>query len=208
MASSALIILAGARTIPPVDGDHIVICADSGYSEASERSIAVDHLVGDMDSIGAEYLQQARDRDVHISVHEREKDQTDGELALRLALELGCTKIVITGGKKGRFDHVVSTALLPFICDEHMEVEVWIGDEMIVLLDQGSKKEFFDRWNVVSLVPVAGSCRVATSGLKWELLSEVLEMGGTRGIHNEPVSIPYSIECIEGRVLVVLSNME
>jgi len=55
------VILAGGRmdTTPTVSEADLVIAADSGYDHAMERSISVDILIGDLDSISPAGLQHA-----------------------------------------------------------------------------------------------------------------------------------------------------
>lgn len=198
--------LGGASEFPErMEGD-LVICADSGFIAAVERSLRVDHLVGDMDSLPPSYLKTAREMGVDIKVYEKDKNLSDGEIALDLALSNGCGKIIISGGKGGRCDHVLSTLFLPFISDQRVDIEIWMDEDRIHLLRAGFKKEFSGDRKIVSIVPSSGGCCVSTEGLKWPLRSERIEAGSTRGIHNEPVSDKFSIECTAGDLFVILSD--
>jgi thiamine pyrophosphokinase len=208
MEKRALIILSGARVIPKKKDGNVVICADSGYLQALEASIDVDHLVGDMDSLPQDHLKEAVDSGISVQVHPRDKDLSDGEIALRLALDMGYEKITITGGKGGRIDHVLSTFYLPFLSENRIDLEIWIDKDQVLILEEGKKVHFQKSWKVVSLIPINSSCVVTTSGLKWPLTSARLEMGTTRGIHNEPITIPFSIKCEEGSLWVILTDEE
>lgn len=85
------------------EGD-IVIAADSGYETATKLKLPVDILIGDMDSI--------RD-DIPKSIETirlpTEKDVTDTEAAVELALERGAESICIIGGIGTRVDHTMAS---------------------------------------------------------------------------------------------------
>ncbi len=63
--------------------DDFVICADGGYNYAVKFNITPDCIIGDMDSVKTDISGK------ETMVYPREKDYTDGELAVRLAIEKG-----------------------------------------------------------------------------------------------------------------------
>ena len=88
-----------------LEDDDIVIAADSGYHTAKALGERVDLLLGDFDSIGS----IPRDEGMEIQQVPAEKDYTDTQLAVEIALERGAEDIVIIGGLSGRLDHTLST---------------------------------------------------------------------------------------------------
>ncbi len=85
--------------------DDLCIAADSGYHTAKALGERIDLLLGDFDSIG----RIPRDEGVEIRQVPAEKDYTDTQLAVEIALERGAEDIVIIGGLSGRLDHTLST---------------------------------------------------------------------------------------------------
>ena len=85
--------------------DDLCIAADQGYHTAKALGERVDLLLGDFDSIGS----VPRDEGVEIRQVPAEKDYTDTQLAVEIALERGAEDIVIIGGLSGRLDHTLST---------------------------------------------------------------------------------------------------
>lgn len=85
------------------DGD-IVIAADSGYETAKKLKLPVDVLVGDMDSIKIDLP-----KSVETVKLPAEKDVTDTEAAVELALEKGAESICIVGGIGTRVDHTLAS---------------------------------------------------------------------------------------------------
>ena len=85
--------------------DDLCIAADSGYHTARALGERVDILLGDFDSIG----DVPREEGVEIRQVPAEKDYTDTQMAVEIALEHGAEDIVIIGGLSGRLDHTLST---------------------------------------------------------------------------------------------------
>ncbi|MEE1038664.1 MAG: thiamine diphosphokinase [Eubacterium sp.] len=87
--------------IKNTDCDYI-ICADGGYDYAMKAHITPDLLVGDFDS-----SKTTLPDDIETIVVPVEKDDTDLQLALKIAIEKGAEEILIIGGIGGRVDHTI-----------------------------------------------------------------------------------------------------
>lgn len=85
-------------------GDDLRIAADSGYNNAACLGEKADIFIGDMDSVGAVSLPQSTE----VITLNPEKDLTDTQAAVELAIERGCRDLVIVGGIGTRLDHTVS----------------------------------------------------------------------------------------------------
>ena len=85
--------------------DDITIAADSGYHTARALGERIDVLLGDFDSIG----RIPRDEAFELRQVPAEKDYTDTQLAVEVAIERGADEIIIIGGLSGRLDHTLST---------------------------------------------------------------------------------------------------
>lgn len=87
-----------------LEDSDIVIAADSGYETAVKLKLPVDVLVGDMDSIKSDIP-----KGVETVRLPSEKDVTDTEAAVELALERGAETICIIGGIGTRVDHTLAS---------------------------------------------------------------------------------------------------
>ena len=85
-------------------GEDLLIAADSGFDNAMALGKHPSILVGDLDSIQEKNLPDG----VEIYKAPTEKDLTDTQLAVELALSKGARDIVIIGGLSGRLDHTLS----------------------------------------------------------------------------------------------------
>jgi thiamine pyrophosphokinase len=94
-----------AISVSPEEND-IVIAADSGYRTAEALGIKVDILIGDMDSL--KHTPKNTDEMEIIRLPE-EKDVTDTQAAVELAIEKGAEGIYVIGGIGSRLDHTMSS---------------------------------------------------------------------------------------------------
>ncbi len=87
----------------PEKGD-IIIAADSGMKNAARLGLVPDIVVGDFDSFPEVELPKTAER---VTVP-AEKDFTDTQLAIEVALEKKPAELIIVGGLSGRLDHTLS----------------------------------------------------------------------------------------------------
>ena len=87
----------------PKAGD-IVVAADSGYKTAMQLAGRVDILVGDMDSIHG----PVPDGAVEVQRLPAEKDLTDLQVAVELAIGRGADELILISSLSGRLDHTLS----------------------------------------------------------------------------------------------------
>ncbi len=214
MATSATrtVILAGGEmhTSPRVSEADLVIAADSGYDHAMERSIRVDILVGDLDSISTTGLQHARDSGVSIEKHPQDKDETDLEIAIRTAIDRDSATIDIYGGEGGRMGHLLGVALSTTHPGWAPVDIAWHTDTGIVRAAGPNHSVAFDvtKGQLISLLPVGDAYGVMTTGLRWPLDDATLERGTSRGVSNESVSDRVTVKVGGGSVLVVQEGAE
>ena len=112
MASSHSLIFIGGDPPHPNVRHHLpldafVIAADSGYAHAIAMGYVPHELVGDLDSITAVDLSDARDSNINITQFSTDKDLPDTEIAIASAIERNPTHITVVSGGGDRFDHVL-----------------------------------------------------------------------------------------------------
>lgn len=88
----------------PEKGD-LVIAADAGYLTARRLGITPDVVLGDFDTLGEANIPDG----VECLRVPAEKNDTDTQLAVQVAIDRGAGEIVIVGGMSGRIDHTLST---------------------------------------------------------------------------------------------------
>jgi thiamine pyrophosphokinase len=180
-----------------------VVAADGGAATALAFGMPPDVVVGDLDSIRAPVLADLKRRGVPVETHPRDKNATDGQLAIERALLVQPASLWLLGFLGGpRLDqalaHVFFLARLGVrvvMLDERNECTVVLpGAELTWPTEPGE---------VVSLIPLAGEVTgVRTHGLRWPLNAERLQMGDTRGVSNEPNANEARISIERGLLLV------
>jgi thiamine pyrophosphokinase len=182
-----------------------VIAADSGLDHAHELGVAVDVVVGDLDSVDPDTLAAAELAGTIVERHPTAKDATDLELALLAARDRGALEIVVVGGHGGRLDHFLANALLlasPALAD--VRVRARIGDaDVFVVRD---RVELTGAPGALcSLLPVGGPAEgVRTEGLRFPLAGETLFPASTRGVSNELVATAATVSLEHGVLLAIL----
>ena len=92
--------------------NDLIIAADAGFLTAQRMGVEVDVLLGDFDTLGVENIPEG----IECLRVPAEKNDTDTQLAVQVALERGATEIVIVGGLSGRVDHTLSSlAILEYL---------------------------------------------------------------------------------------------
>lgn len=179
----------------------LVVAADSGYETAVSLGYRVDVVVGDMDSIATSPLPDH----VIIERYPIDKDQTDLDLALELAMREDPVRVVIVGGTGGRHDHELATACL--ICSSRWEAvdEIdWISNRSRSHVVRRRKTVHGDVGSLVTLLPIGGTVEgITTRGLQWELSGAVFESGSTRGVSNVMRAPVAEISIASGCLLVI-----
>jgi thiamine pyrophosphokinase len=175
-----------------------VIAADYGAHHARAWGWPIHLVVGDLDSLPAGEAAALKDAAVPVLIAPQAKDETDLELALALAFDLGPDEVVICAALGGRVDHLLANVLLlarpeldvvsAVIADGPATVRMMRGDRGGAE-GQGSRGAHLElkgaAGDLLSLLPVGGDAvGVTTGGLVYPLRDETLYMGQARGVSN------------------------
>lgn len=212
MPGVSLIIAGGARPEPsvfkalPEDVD-LRVAADSGADYGLAAGIAVDCVVGDLDSISADGLAALEAAGAEIRRHPAVKDRTDLELAFDRALEAEPDRIVVIGIGGGRIDHALANVgVLAAAAGEGpsaVEVDALVGSARLSVI-KGSRTLSGALGETISLLAVLGGVEgVTTEGLEFPLDDEPLAAGSARGVSNRFVAPLATVTVTSGTLLAV-----
>lgn len=205
------------------DGIRLVVAADGG-ARLAERLVPdlpggdppdgelpgggrlIDLIVGDGDSLGDDELARFAAAGIAIERSPAAKDESDTELAVRAALRLGATDLVIVGALGGRPDHAIANlGLLAAPWLDGRPGVILDATTRVTLLSGPDERGFRGRTgDVVSLLPLGdGVDGVTTAGLAYPLADEALPFGPARGLSNVR-TVPFATVSVRhGRLLVV-----
>ncbi len=166
---------------------NLVIAVDSGAHYCQEINLLPHVLIGDFDSISPDLFREYSAQDVECIAYPRQKNETDLELALDLAMVRGTKEIRLWGAVGGRWDMSFSNILLaahPKYKEMHLSLfdaacsfEIIHCGKTYTLTDDPGQR--------VSLLPLAGNAeKVTLNGFAYPLQNETLQFGTSRGISN------------------------
>jgi thiamine pyrophosphokinase len=186
---SKFAILLGGGVIPtPRPRDQLkgarVIAADSGMRHARPLRLTVELWVGDFDSSDKE-LQQIYTHLPRVTFPTA-KDATDGELAVREAVERGASELILVGSFGGQFDHVLAhAAMLVGLAEQGVNAFATSGREEAWPLVGTLRLSHLATGTRVSVVGLTALQGLTLRGVRWPLQACDVEMGSTLTLSNE-----------------------
>jgi thiamine pyrophosphokinase len=207
---TAAVFAGGAITAAAVAPSSLVVAADSGYDNARSLDVAVDVLVGDMDSISAQHLAEAVALGVTIERYPMDKDATDLEIAIDTAITRGATRIMVYGGEGGSFSHLLGNAL-GLTADRWAEVNiVWkLGDAAVYRALPSSPATILTTvGSIVTVLPIGDTTGVTAAGLRWGLADSYLPRGTSRGLSNVALDTDVSVSVDSGALLLIVEETD
>jgi len=198
------------RALAALPEHPIVLAADGGLDHALAAGLHPAGLVGDLDSVSAEGLHWAQEH-ATISRHATDKDQTDTELALELAVGLHPARLVLLSGGGDRLDHTLAAigALGHPSLTSIPLIDAWWGDQRIRVV-HGPGISHVDDVTVgstISLLAMHGRCTgVGITGVRWELTDAELAPMIGRGVSNVATDHAVDITVSSGILSVFLGT--
>lgn len=186
-----------------------IIAADCGALSALSLGITPEVVIGDFDSLDQQTIGSLEAQKVQFVRMLTTKDETDTQLAITHAIELGATKISLVGGIMGdRFEHAVANIFLTYnpevpICLVNGPSKTWIIAGPQTTTIQGQKNDLLSL--TALYLEVTG---ISTEGLQYPLHKESLHFGVPRGISNVFLGDIASITFENGILLLVHTNSE
>ncbi len=187
----------------PREGD-LVIAADSGYDNALECGQSPEILVGDMDSLRTKEIPDG----VEIYEVPREKDRTDTQLAVDVALSKGARELVLIGGLSGRLDHTLSNlGLLEELHARGVQATICDGENRARFLRNGSTLIPRGGYTYLSLLAADDTVRgVEIQGVKYPLRGVKLKRTNQYAVSNELTGNCAFIAVKKGGIFVIESK--
>jgi thiamine pyrophosphokinase len=190
-----------AVEVPPA---RAVVAADGGVERAASLGLAVDVVIGDLDSVSPAALERAEAAGARVVRHPAAKDVTDLELALDEAVALGARRVLVVASGGGRLDHLLASVLvLGSARYEALEIDALVGDALVHVI-RGERTMRGTSGGLVTLLPLGGPAEgVTTTGLEYPLANETLHEGSTRGVSNLLVGAEATVSVARGVLLAV-----
>jgi thiamine pyrophosphokinase len=184
--------------------DDLLIAADGGARHARALGLVPHIVVGDLDSLPPEERRALEQAGARFEIHSPHKDETDLELALRVAFREETHQAIITAALGARWDQSLANVLLLAHPDfSGLPIRIVDGaDTLTVVRDQATVSGA--PGDTLSLLPLAGDAEgVTLTGLEYPLSDAVLRFGSTIGVSNVLVEPQAAISVRHGSLLVI-----
>jgi len=186
-----------------------IIAADGGAAAALRYGRVPATVVGDFDSLDASVQQQLREQGSQFIQAAVEKNETDTELAVQVAIEQGASAITLLGALGGaRFDHTMANILL--LAGIHDVPTRIIDGPSTCWLLRGPGQSIIQghTGDLLSLLPLTGEATgVRTTGLYYPLHGETLYFGKPRGVSNVLTQEHAEVSLETGMLLIIHTDV-
>ena len=181
-----------------------VICADGGARHILDLGMMPQTVIGDLDSLPKERLDELTAGGCRILRHPCRKDETDTELALRYALGREPDRIEIYAALGGRVDHALANiALLVAAAKSRIETRIVDGGTELFVVSE--KAEICGTCGeIVSFFPVTTEVTgINLVGFEYPLRNATMEIGKPYGVSNRLLGEKGMVSVATGYLLVV-----
>ena len=185
------------------DAADLVIAADSGWDNAMRLGVTPSVMVGDFDSVKEKKIPDG----VEIYRVPVEKDLTDTQLAVEVALARGARDLVIVGGLSGRVDHTLSNlGLLEHLEELHVCAVMTDGNNRVRFIRNNSTLIPRGGFTYLSLIVADKEAKgVEVLGCKYPLKKAKLVRTHQYAVSNELTGNCALIEVRRGGLFVLES---
>lgn len=191
---------------------EVIIGVDRGLTFLYENQITPTYGVGDFDSVASEIVEYYKTKnEVSVRQFDPEKDASDTEIAVKLAVELGIKQLWILGATGTRLDHVwANVQTLKIAHDAGVKAYILDANNRISLVEKEvclAKENVYG--NYFSIFPLGGSVSGLTiEGAKYPLQAHTLSPFDSRCVSNEMAEKEVRITFPEGIVILMETRDE
>lgn len=175
-----------------------IIAVDKGLEQLYRLNVMPKHVVGDFDSISKEILKYYQNNpQIVFHKYNPEKDNTDTDIAIQLAIQLQSSNITILGALGRRMDHAIGNIhILKYALDAKIPCQIIDNHNRIYLIKKKhilNQKEIYGKY--ISLIPLTTEVEgISLKGFKYPLKNASLSIGKSLGISNEIIEEFATIE--------------
>ena len=199
IVNNLLISLGGNCTVKSINNTETfekIIAVDSGYEHLTKYDLKPDILIGDLDSVDEELINIAKSEGVEIFEFNKDKDESDFELAINYSISIEAGSITIIGGENGEIDHLFSIYNIISNCKFDNSI-TWLYENYIMKF-QSTAIFSLPKGEKFSIIPISNLENLNIEGSKYELHDTFLPKGSSRTIRNESIGKEITVSCSTG----------
>ncbi|MCB2200498.1 thiamine diphosphokinase [bacterium] len=205
--ATALLCLNGdLAELPPLvemNSYSSIVAVDGGLKTLLEAGIQPDTLIGDLDSVQPDALEQARTLGIEI-FRIVEQETSDFEKALRHVVDAGFATVDVIGYRGSRFDHELATLAVAGRFADRIEIRLLDSEAEGYVITGPAEKKLANRAGQTCSILTVYPCKGAVlDGFKWPQAQVHVE-GVPFSLSNEIVDDHASIKLQSGTLLIYL----
>lgn len=212
MSSKRVVIFAGGELSPEyfdlLDEDDFIIGADHGALFLISHGYTPDIAVGDFDSVSLEALQDIESKSKKtITCDAVNKDLTDSEMALDIAMDQQPDSILLLGVTGTRMDHSLASIQMMTRALQR-QINCYVMDTHNYITLTGSQAVINDLgYTYVSLLPLTPEVSgITLEGFQYPLTDATLKLGQSLGVSNKLISSSGTVTIRSGLLLIIQSK--
>lgn len=186
----------------------LIIGVDSGCKYLLKNNIIPHYIVGDFDSANKGDIIELENKGVIKYQYNSEKDFTDSEIAMNLAIDNNATEIILLGGTGSRFDHTFANIGLMLKAKERGVTLIIVDDNnKIYMVDKDTEFKRDKNYDYISFLAYRDEVNnLEIKGAKYSLKNYNLKVGESRTVSNEFLEQKINISFDSGIILVIFSK--
>lgn len=212
MPSKRVVIFAGGDLSPEyfewINEEDFIIGADRGALFLISHGYTPDIAVGDFDSVAPEALQLIGSKSkLLITCDAVNKDLTDSEMALELAIDMKPETILLLGATGTRVDHsLASIQMMTRALQHQINCHVMDTHNFITLTNSQAVIEDLG-YTYVSLLPLTPEVTgITLEGFLYPLTDATLQLGQSLGVSNKLIASAGTVTIRSGMLLIIQSK--
>lgn len=186
-----------------------IIASDKGLETLDKCGIIPNYIIGDFDSINLNILNKyINNSKIKIIKLNPIKDYTDTHMALKLAIDINSTEIIIVGAIGTRVDHLLGNIhVLMEALKKNIACNILNENNEIFLINKNICLEKNREYPYVSLIPLTTTVEgITLNGFKYNLSNAKMFIGQSLGVSNEQVEENAIITIKKGILIVIKSK--
>lgn len=189
---------AGKEALEYLENAKRIICCDGAARSLVAYGREPDRIVGDLDSLSAEFKKRFADRIEQIP----EQESNDLSKAFRYCCSCNCKNIVILGATGKREDHTLGNlSLLSIYAESVPDIKIVTDYGYFTVAKRSGSFESFAGMQI-SIVPLTGKAVVSSRGLKYPMDKLELKLWYQATL-NEALGNNFELEFPEGSELLI-----
>lgn len=185
-----------------LDCDYIGV--DKGALFLANNNQNMILAIGDFDSIQESDFNIIQKFSQNILKFSSHKDESDSELAIKKAIELGYQHIIVTGGLAKRIDHSLNNLLL---LQKYSNIDLTFRDKdnKAYLLSPGMHMLSKSHYKYISFFPLTDT-KLSLLGFEYNLNQTTLKAFNNLGLSNEIINQFGTVIIESGNLIAIQSN--